>query len=364
MAKSDKFTQDDINELKSIEGVNNIFGMNVTDDTNTYIHIDKSMFSIGNITSDEKESFDKLFVESSSKAFNTNIYGYDPYLIQRCENQFESTNITSNNELNALIYMNNASIRIKEGTVIGLDIGKGDIIPISCTLVTEGQPKTITLNAKVYGFLSGLPVSIGYYPAESPLVVVDRKELNKHLGLGETYSHIYINTDKSNRESVENSLRKLSQDKAWKFVSNHEERDKALKELWTMILAALAFIFIVFLIGMLNIYNTVNTNIILKLNEIGIIKAIGTSQKEILQIQTFEGAILGIIGSVISLIISTSVCFALSTMERTENIFSGIPWPVFIGIAILNIIICISVVYLCARKINKLNIMQSINYIN
>lgn len=84
------------------------------------------------------------------------------------------------------------------------------------------------------------------------------------------------------------------------------------------------FIAVIALIGSVNIINTISTNIILRRRELSMLKAVGTTQKQILKLVRLEGIFNGLIALVIGTVLG---CLLSKVLYNTIVAVGEFPWP-------------------------------------
>jgi putative ABC transport system permease protein len=144
------------------------------------------------------------------------------------------------------------------------------------------------------------------------------------------YSHIDVYLeDRANAEFIETQIKKIAgRFRNTRFVSylNYkEETDNTIKTLSTMVYG---LIFIVGFIGLCGITNTVNTNLILRQREFGILRAVGMTRSQLKKMLAYEGLIIGVVSSVFSVIIGLGLSYVLYYLLKAEPDFLTwtVPW--------------------------------------
>ena len=90
------------------------------------------------------------------------------------------------------------------------------------------------------------------------------------------------------------------------------------------------------LVGVLGIMNTMGFNLSERTREIGILKSMGFTQKQILLTCTLEAGLLGLIGSIIGIVIGSISIWGISTF-LDPNLFTTIlPFWLIIGTIVIT----------------------------
>ncbi len=109
-----------------------------------------------------------------------------------------------------------------------------------------------------------------------------------------------------------------------------EEKQKLIKNQQSVIASFnynLKFIsFVAVLVGIFLLYNTIFITVVKKRTEIGILRSIGTGKKTILFLFTFQGIMLGILGSFVGIILGQVLAyFSVSAVEKTlSTVYSAV----------------------------------------
>lgn len=178
------------------------------------------------------------------------------------------------------------------------------------------------------------------------------------------YSHIDVYLDdQANAEIIESRIENIaSRFRNTRFVSYldyKEETENTVKTLSTMVYG---LIIIVGFIGLCGITNTVNTNLILRQREFGILRAVGMTGGQLKKMLAYEGLIFGVISSIFSVIIGLVLSYAVYYLFKAEADFLmwTIPWT---GVLIASgglIAAGVLTTLLSSRRIASLNITEAL----
>ncbi|MEM5830700.1 MAG: ABC transporter permease [Candidatus Aenigmatarchaeota archaeon] len=149
-------------------------------------------------------------------------------------------------------------------------------------------------------------------------------------------------------------------------------RNTVSETLSTLSVFLLSIAFVSILVGSIGISNTMFTAVLERTKEIGILKAIGAKNRDILKIFLFESAIIGLIGSIIGCIIGiflslglqyivTSYIGSMIFRRGIENLVT-IDYT-SIGIALLIGFLCGTLAgYFPAKRASKLEAIEALRY--
>lgn len=149
-------------------------------------------------------------------------------------------------------------------------------------------------------------------------------------------------------------------------------RNTVSETLSTLSVFLLSIAFVSILVGSIGISNTMFTAVLERTKEIGILKAIGAKNRDILKIFLFESAIIGLIGSIIGCIIGIFLSLGLQYLvgnyigsmifrRGIENLVT-IDYT-SIGIALLIGFLCGTLAgYFPAKRASKLEAIEALRY--
>lgn len=123
---------------------------------------------------------------------------------------------------------------------------------------------------------------------------------------------------------------------------------------------------ILFIISLFNIINNINYSVVSRVNEFGIMRAVGVNEKMFKKIFIFEGFIYGITSSIFCIlggIIGQVTMFKYMSPQLISPKFI-VQWENYIFIIFINIFISILTTYVSSGKIRKLSVVDSIKSID
>jgi putative ABC transport system permease protein len=117
-------------------------------------------------------------------------------------------------------------------------------------------------------------------------------------------------------------------------------------------------------VGGVGIANTMYTSVLERRKEIGVMKAIGAKNRDVLWIFLIESALLGLAGGIIGAIIGLSLAFGISSAANaalgTVLLKVQISWPLLAGALAFSLIIGIVSGVLPARQASKLKPVEAL----
>jgi len=177
-----------------------------------------------------------------------------------------------------------------------------------------------------------------------------------------SYVDIYLRRG-SDAEALESTIEEIADRyRNSTFISYSEykkETEDAISTLSTLVYGLIA---IVGFIGICGITNTINTTIILRRREFGILRAIGMTGKQLKAMLTYEGLIFGLISAVSSVVLGLILSYTVYSLLRSEmsHLNWSIPW-IGIVLAVAGAIGAgILTTLASSRKVTSLSITESI----
>ena len=197
-----------------------------------------------------------------------------------------------------------------------LKAGDRNVVVLSNELAKESFGKEIRLNQMILGGFTGLFGSSVYMPYQDVYSLASDEDLPER----ETYSSIELKLYKgadysSSIQEIENKLRisrRVNEDTQDFYVNSNREAIEGVRKLINGLTAFLAFIAgISLLVGSTGIANTMFTSVLEKTKEIGIMKAIGAKNRDIMLIFLCNSAMISLVGGIIGILLGTAAVQAV-----------------------------------------------------
>ncbi len=184
---------------------------------------------------------------------------------------------------------------------------------------------------------------------------------------GETNGYLWIDCDKKAEESVKEELKKLLENTDRVTLTSYAEELKASK-IATRMMKFIAYTFLgaMGLIGFLNMANTIITRIITRRQELGILQAVGMTNRQLNKMLQMEGLLFTAGTVFIALSVGTPVGYLLFRYGK-ENSWFGLyeyHFPVTeMGLMVAAIaVLQITLSYLLSRNLKKASLVERIRY--
>ena len=229
-----------------------------------------------------------------------------------------------------------------------------------------GDTVTMTMGdaggeAEFRGVMSGAFGSTNY-----DWIITD--QTYEQLGLsGKSISTIWVDCDAQDCETVRSGLEKLLTDKQhYELTSYQGTLETSESSLGMFETLAYGFLFLVGLIAFMNMANTMIISIITRKRELGVMQALGMTNKQMNHMLRNEGIIFTLGSILVSLIVGMPVGYAFFRYGR-EHIFFGldiyhIPFAEIIAMIIILSILQISLSYILSRNVKRESIVERIRY--
>lgn len=143
------------------------------------------------------------------------------------------------------------------------------------------------------------------------MIVFDKETLKELLEIEDEESRIIVKVDDGENiteiaEEIKRKLRKLRNEKEGQetfSISTSEQLMDSFKEIIGIVQAVLVGIAVISLfVGGIGIMNTMYTSVLERTKEIGIMKAVGAKNSDVLYIFLFESGFLGLVGGIIGIV--------------------------------------------------------------
>ncbi len=198
------------------------------------------------------------------------------------------------------------------------------------------------------------------------LTVIAHENTFKKISGMETYQRLDIKVDKDvNKKILEDKLsvitKRVSRGTCVSLeeeIKNNEQQKRNIKVLGYILVG------VIVLIGLINVVNTISTNLILRIREFGILRAVGISNARIKKVIMLEGLFYGLISGSLGCIIGNIFVYILFILMKQEmNLIWIFPWKATISAFVGSIVIGILSTIVPLNRISSMNIIDSVRII-
>lgn len=299
-----------IKNVQDIEGIKNIKKEKILN-TNAIVTMDlctSEAIDKMKINMRKDKVLQNIFNENKC-SFPVQISGYDDKQIKDLEPYVKEGKIDITN----LKYKNIIVIQGINDKKPDTKFKTGDSVEIKTMAYDENKN---VLNSNIVEFKIEAIIKTNKIPVRnnetSCLFIMSPEAMEEYLGLKD-YQSLKIDLDKDAKYSqVEKQLNNIANsNQGFNLHSYKKELALLKKKTVTFSLIMYTFIFMVALISIVNIFNTMSMNVLLRKKEFGMLRAIGISKVEIIQMLVREGMFYGIWTSVFGLVLSIVISYFL-----------------------------------------------------
>ncbi|HJW75242.1 MAG TPA: FtsX-like permease family protein [Thermoleophilia bacterium] len=132
-----------------------------------------------------------------------------------------------------------------------------------------------------------------------------------------------------------------------------------VNQILTLLYALLAVSVIISIFG---IVNTLVLSVYERTREIGMLRAIGTTRRQMRRIVRYESVITSIIGGVLGCILGVLFAWVVTTRLAAQGITFSVPWLQLVVFLVVAAVVGVLAAVLPARRAANLNILEAIHY--
>lgn len=163
---------------------------------------------------------------------------------------------------------------------------------------------------------------------------------------------------------VSRKVTERTQDFSITSAKSIQQQVSSVADTLTLFLAAIAAVSL--LVGAIGIANSMFTSVLEKTRDIGILKALGTTNTEVLQLFVIESALFGLVGGIIGAILGTIVSLLMSflglSLLGAGSLNTAVTPELFLLSILLSTIIGLVAGFIPARSASKLKPIEALRY--
>ena len=251
---------------------------------------------------------------------------------------------------------------------LGLDVvsGSGNLVDATVLLseswaVDEGHAVGDTIEVEGPAGSPELRV-VGLYD-DTPLIpfpILTTLQTLEDLGYPAQDNTLIIDTDGS--PGVEERLEEVVKDEPIVTVKDQQEyaeEQRAPIDQFVLIIYALLGLALV--IAVLGIVNTLALSVIERTREVGLLRAIGVSQRQLRLMITLESVVISMLGTVLGVLLGTGFGIALMRAVRDEGLeVIAVPYGQVVLFLILSVLVGVLAAVFPARRAARLDVLRAI----
>jgi putative ABC transport system permease protein len=138
-----------------------------------------------------------------------------------------------------------------------------------------------------------------------------------------------------------------------------EEREKQIDGIVLFVYVLLALAVIISLIGVIN---TLGLSIYERTRELGMLRAIGMSRRQVRTMIRYEAVITALIGAILGLVLGIVFAALIAQPLKQEGFTLSFPIPTLIGILVLAALAGVVAAVIPARRASRLDVLESLQY--
>jgi putative ABC transport system permease protein len=256
------------------------------------------------------------------------------------------TNVPENQKELEILY-ESMNIKIKEGKL--LKAGESGKVILGANIAnTDGFEKEIKVGDKIS--VQGKNFEVGGILKHSSsfqvneIILMNEKDMKDLLNIGDEIDFIVVQVSDPKQaetvaEKIKEDLRKDRKEKVGEedfYVQTPLQAISSVNvilNIINLIVAGIAAISLI--IGGVGIANTMYTSVLERTREIGVMKAVGAKNKEILYIFVIESGLLGLIGGITGAILGIGLAFGVSVIANSafgsEILSVQLSYPLIFG---------------------------------
>ncbi len=248
-----------------------------------------------------------------------------------------------------------------------LVVSEGDIVRIISKMVNVPG---VGLQPVVRTFVVIDIYDSGMYSYDSVLAFISLETGQKMYGLTDSVNRIEVKIDDIYKaDEVRNRIQaKLDFVDVTTWMEAHETLFAAIKleKLVTFIIEGL-----IIFVATFNIASTLIMMVMAKTKEIGILKSMGATKRNIWLIFTFEGTLIGVAGAILGTLLGVFICWSLktwlpipipSTVYQINRLPAEISWPFVALVDAASLTLCWLATLYPAWRASRLRPVEALRY--
>ena len=141
-----------------------------------------------------------------------------------------------------------------------------------------------------------------------------------------------------------------------------EYNDYVKKNVNQILMLLYALLAVSVVISLFGIVNTLVLSVYERTREIGMLRAIGTTRRQMRRIVRYESVITAIIGGVLGTILGVIFAYVVISRLGAQGITFSVPWLELVAFLIIAAVVGVLAAVLPARRAANLNILEAIHY--
>jgi putative ABC transport system permease protein len=149
---------------------------------------------------------------------------------------------------------------------------------------------------------------------------------------------------------------------AAKVQSKTQYTDSLKKQVNQLLLMIYALLAVSVIISIFGIVNTLVLSVYERTREIGMLRAIGTSRRQMRRIVRYESVITSVIGGVLGTVLGVVFAYVVISRLASQGITFSVPWSQLVAFLVVAALVGIFAAVLPARRAARIDILEAIHY--
>jgi ABC-type antimicrobial peptide transport system permease subunit len=116
------------------------------------------------------------------------------------------------------------------------------------------------------------------------------------------------------------------------------------------------------IISLFGIVNTLVLTVFERTREIGMLRAVGMTRRQVRRMIRAESIVTALIGAVLGIALGVFLGFMISRALESQGIVFAVPWARLVVFAIAAIVVGVLAAILPARRASRLNVLEALQY--
>jgi putative ABC transport system permease protein len=184
-------------------------------------------------------------------------------------------------------------------------------------------------------------------------------------GEGQNVTNVFVNiADGTDTGAVRAAIdeRLAEQFPTTKSENQEELKDSIGAELNTLLGVVYALLFLAVIVSLFGIVNTLALSIHERTRELGLLRAVGTSRRQVRRIVRYEAVITALIGAILGAILGVVFAVIVSRPLADEGFILSIPVGTLLILLVLAIIAGVIAAIGPARRASRLDVLEALAY--
>jgi putative ABC transport system permease protein len=169
----------------------------------------------------------------------------------------------------------------------------------------------------------------------------------------------YVFADGASESTLKSALGQFPDAKVWTLAAYQKDRDKQFNQFLSVLYVLLALSVIVSLFG---IVNTLVLSVFERTRELGMLRAVGMTRRQVRRMVRHESIITALIGALLGMVVGVFLSALVTQALSSEGVSFSLPVGTLIAFLVVAIIAGVVAAILPARRASRLNVLAALQY--